>query len=54
MLLSILRDGFDTGRSDVDILVEFDPSVGGSFTMNNLHKIAPDIADSIPHSRAII
>jgi uncharacterized protein with HEPN domain len=22
--------------------------------MNNLHKIAPDIADSIPHSRAII
>ena len=29
---SILRDDFDTGRSDVDILVEFDPSVGGSFT----------------------
>ena len=29
---SILRDDFDTGRSDVDILVEFDPSVSGSFT----------------------
>jgi hypothetical protein len=29
---SILRDDFDTGRSDVDILVEFDPSVAASFT----------------------
>jgi uncharacterized protein len=29
---SILRDDFDAGRSDVDILVEFDPSVAASFT----------------------
>lgn len=29
---SILREDFDTGRSDVDILVEFDPSVASSFT----------------------
>lgn len=29
---SILRDDFDARRSDVDILVEFDPSVGGNFT----------------------
>ena len=29
---SILRDDFDTGRSDVDILVEFDPSIAASFT----------------------
>lgn len=29
---SILREDFDTGRSDVDILVEFDPSVAASFT----------------------
>jgi predicted nucleotidyltransferase len=29
---SILREDFDAGRSDVDILVEFDPSVAASFT----------------------
>ena len=29
---SILREDFDTGRSDVDILVEFDPAVSASFT----------------------
>jgi predicted nucleotidyltransferase len=29
---SILRSDFDAGRSDVDILVEFDPSVATSFT----------------------
>jgi predicted nucleotidyltransferase len=29
---SILREDFDTERSDVDMLVEFDPSVAGSFT----------------------
>jgi predicted nucleotidyltransferase len=29
---SILREDFDTGRSDVDIVVEFDPSVAASFT----------------------
>lgn len=29
---SILRKDFDPGRSDVDILVEFDPSVAASFT----------------------
>jgi len=29
---SILRDDFDTQRSDVDFLVEFDPSVASSFT----------------------
>lgn len=29
---SILRGDFDTGRSDIDILVEFDPSVASSFT----------------------
>jgi uncharacterized protein len=29
---SILREDFDTGRSDVDILVELDPSVAASFT----------------------
>jgi predicted nucleotidyltransferase len=28
---SILREDFDAERSDVDILVEFDPSVAGSF-----------------------
>ena len=33
---SILRDDFDTGRSDVDILVEFDPSIAASF-MNFLN-----------------
>lgn len=29
---SILRADFDAGRSDIDILVEFDPSVAASFT----------------------
>jgi hypothetical protein len=29
---SILRDDFDADRSDVDMLVEFDPSVASSFT----------------------
>jgi len=29
---SILREDFDAQRSDVDILVEFDPSVAASFT----------------------
>lgn len=29
---SILRDDFDAGRSDVDLLVEFDASVASSFT----------------------
>ncbi len=29
---SILREDFDAGRSDVDILVEFDASVATSFT----------------------
>ena len=29
---SILREDFDTGRSDIDILVEFNPSVAASFT----------------------
>jgi uncharacterized protein len=29
---SILREDFDAGRSDVDILVEFDPRVAASFT----------------------
>ena len=29
---SILREDFDAGRSDIDILVEFDPSVADSFT----------------------
>ena len=29
---SILRDDFDGGRSDVDILVEFVPPVAASFT----------------------
>jgi predicted nucleotidyltransferase len=28
---SILREDFDAARSDVDILVEFDPAVAGSF-----------------------
>jgi predicted nucleotidyltransferase len=28
---SILREDFDVSRSDVDILVEFDPAVAGSF-----------------------
>jgi uncharacterized protein len=29
---SILRDDFDTRRSDVDVLVEFDPKAAGSFS----------------------
>jgi uncharacterized protein len=29
---SILREDFDAGRSDVDILVEFEPSKASSFT----------------------
>lgn len=29
---SFLREDFDAARSDVDILVEFDPSVAASFT----------------------
>lgn len=29
---SILREDFDATRSDIDILVEFDPSVAASFT----------------------
>lgn len=29
---SILRDDFDVNRSDVDLVVEFDPSVAASFT----------------------
>jgi predicted nucleotidyltransferase len=29
---SILREDFNAGKSDVDILVEFDPSVAASFT----------------------
>gem|GEM_PF-2101992 len=29
---SILREDFDAGRSDVDILVEFEPAVTASFT----------------------
>jgi predicted nucleotidyltransferase len=29
---SILRDDFDAGKSDVDILVEFDPTVACSFS----------------------
>jgi hypothetical protein len=29
---SVLREDFDPKRSDVDILVEFDPSVASSFT----------------------
>jgi len=29
---SILRDDFDAERSDVDVLVEFDPPVAASFT----------------------
>jgi len=33
---SILRDDFDTERSDVDVLVEFEAETAGSFT-NYLH-----------------
>ncbi len=29
---SILRDDFDAARSDVDVLVEFEPQVTGSFS----------------------
>ena len=29
---SILREDFDSGRSDVDILVEFNPSFAANFT----------------------
>lgn len=29
---SILRDDFDPERSDVDVLVEFEPQAAGSFT----------------------
>lgn len=29
---SILREDFETSRSDVDVLVEFEPSVAASFT----------------------
>ena len=29
---SIVREDFDTGRSDVDILVEFDPPIAANFT----------------------
>jgi predicted nucleotidyltransferase len=29
---SILRDDFDADKSDVDIVVEFDPAVASSFT----------------------
>lgn len=29
---SILREDFDVGRSDIDILVEFEPSIASSFT----------------------
>lgn len=29
---SVLREDFDADRSDVDILVEFEPSVAASFT----------------------
>lgn len=29
---SILRDDFDPGRSDVDVLVEFEAQAAGSFT----------------------
>ena len=29
---SILRDDFDAGRSDVDVLVEFEPHAAGSFS----------------------
>ncbi len=29
---SILRSDFDTERSDVDVLVEFEPQVAGSFS----------------------
>jgi hypothetical protein len=29
---SILRDDFDAGRSDVDVLVDFEPQAASSFT----------------------
>ncbi len=29
---SILRDDFDSGHSDVDVLVEFEPRVAGDFS----------------------
>ena len=42
---SVLRDDFDPGRSDIDVLVEFDPAIEASLTYFKLGGIVADLED---------
>jgi predicted nucleotidyltransferase len=59
---SMLRDDFDAGRSDVDVLVEFEAQAADSFSnfldlqeslevLFQRYRVPPAVAETIPRSR---